>query len=251
MQGGYQILEKAVQMVVHHSIPTLRSITVEGHRGKDSGRVAAIIGVLVPTCAKHRRVAPRLVRVQIHHGAHGVVKAGKAIGAGLWPALEELIVPKCHGNTGHFSDLSSALRLGFAPNLRVLTWDDQSCINQTVDESVLWGLCSGKCPHMEKLSFMSPWSSHSLARTDSLKGALQACPNLRELRMDCTMSPGRKLGDLTASLQAGDLPCLTSLLVQTSTYRSGVGSKQYKEEVDELMQTATSRSPPIDLEVIP
>lgn len=235
---------------MHYSIPTLRSITVEGHRGKDSGRVAAIIGELVPTCAKHRQVAPRLVRVQIHHGANGVVKAGKAVAAGLWPALEELIVPRCHGNTGHFSALSSALRSGCAPNLRVLTWDDQSCIKQTVDESVLWGLCTGKCPHMEKLSFTSPWSSHSLARTDSLRGALQACPNLRELRMDCTRSPGRKLGDLTASLQAGDVPCLTYLLVQTSTYRHGVDSVRYKEEVDELKKTASSRSPPIDLEVV-
>lgn len=66
--------------MVVRSIPTLRSIRVAGRRGKDSGRVAAIIAELVPSSAKliNGRVAPKLTRVELVHGANAVVKAGKA-----------------------------------------------------------------------------------------------------------------------------------------------------------------------------
>lgn len=232
--------------MVQHSIPTLRSITVTGNRGKDSGRVAAIVGVLVPTSAKRRRVAPRLVRVELQHGANGIVKAGKAMGAGLWPALEELIVPNCHGNAGHFSGLSNALRSGCAPNLQVLNWDDQVCCKEGVDDLVLRALCAGKCPHMERLSFTANFVLAEV-RQDFLRGALQACPKLRELRMDCTTSPGKQLRDLAATLQAGHVPCLTSLFVRASTYRLAVPHSE--DEIDTLKKAAASRAPPIRLEV--
>ena len=78
----YQLLEKAVAKVVVRSIPTLRSISVKGRRGKDSGRVAAILAGMVPRSAKlmKDRVAPRLTRVELAHGADGVVKIGKVRG---------------------------------------------------------------------------------------------------------------------------------------------------------------------------
>lgn len=81
-QGGYQLLEKAVAKVVLRSIPTLRSISVKGRRGKDSRRVAAILAEMVPSSVKlmKDRVAPRLTRVELAHGADGLVKLGKVRG---------------------------------------------------------------------------------------------------------------------------------------------------------------------------
>lgn len=231
---------------MQHSIPTLQSITVAGNRGKDSGRVAAIVGVLVPISAKRHRIAPRLTRVEIRDGANGIVKAGKAIAAGLWPALEELVMTNCHGNNSHFSGLSKALRLGCAPNLRVLIWDNQVCGKDGVDDLVLGGLSAGNCPRIERMSFTdSFWLSE--LRLDNLRSALHACPNLRELRMDCTRSPGKQMRDLATALQAGDMPRLTSLFVRESGYRTLVASTD--EDINALKQAAAVRAPPIGLEV--
>lgn len=231
---------------MQHSIPTLQSITVTGSRGKDSGRVAAIVGVLVPVSTKRRRIAPRLTRVKIRDGANGIAKAGKAIAAGLWPALEELDMTNCHGNNSHFRDLSEALRLGCAPNLRVLIWDNQVCGQDGLNDLVLGGLSAGKCPRIERMSFTdSFWLSE--LRMDNLRSALRACPDLRELRMDCTRSPGRQMRDLAAALQDGDVPRLTVLFIRESRYR--VVERSTGEEIDALEQAAAKRAPPIDLEV--
>lgn len=243
LQGGYQILEKAVKRVVRHSIPTLRSITVKGRRGKDSGRVAAIIGELVPVSIKRHRVAPKLTRVELHHGANGIAKAGKAIVAGLWPALEELIVPHCHANLDHMQQLIFGLSLGYAPNLRSLNWDDQSCGKGGMDDAVLSAIRAGKCPHMERLSFTDNFFC-SEYRLGQLRGALQACSRLRELRMDCSRTPGDQLRDLTAALLAGDVPRLTSLYVRKPRSFHGLESP-HSEDVDALRQAAMSRVPAV------
>jgi len=249
-QGGYQILEKAVQRVVKHSVPTLRSITVTGNRGKDSLRVSAIIGVLVPNSSKLHRVVPSLTRVELRHGANGVVKAGKAIAAGLWPALEELIVANCHGNTGHFSELSKALAVGLPPKLRVLSWDTQSCTEFGVDDLMLRAISDGKCLHIERISFTENFYN-SRSSQESLAGALQACPNLRELRMDCTSLPGKQLRDLTSALLDGLVPRLTSLIVRVrSCHRAAdISASAIAENVKALKTAVASRSPPIHLEV--
>eukprot|EP00903_Cladosiphon_okamuranus_P020850 g19149.t1 len=244
--GGYQVLEKAVQRVVQHSIPTLQSIAVTGNRGKDSGRVAAIVGVLVPNTAKRHRIAPRLTQVKIRDGANGIVKVGKAIAAGLWPALEELDMTNCHGNNKHFSGLSKALRLGCAPNLRVLIWDNQVCSKDGVDDLILGGLSAGKCPRIERMSFTDNFWLSEL-RIDNLRSALHACPNLRELRMDCTRSPGKQMRDLAAALQAGDMPRLRSLFVRKSGYRAVAPCTD--QDINALKKAAAVRAPPIDLEV--
>lgn len=231
---------------MQHSIPTLQSITVTGNRGKDSGRVAAIVGALVPISAKRHRIAPRLTRVEIRDGANGIVKAANAIAAGLWPALQELILTNCHGNNSHFSGLSKTLRLGCAPNLRVLIWDNQCCGKDGVDDLVLWGLSAGNCPRIERMSFTDNFWLLEV-RLDNLRGALHACPNLRELRMDCTRSPGKQMRDLTAALQAGDMPRLTSLFLRESGNSSLVPSTD--EDTNALKHAVAARAPPIDLEV--
>ena len=85
-----------MRRVGRHSIPTLRAITVKevaGCHGRN--RVAPIIGELAQKC-----VAPKLTRVELRYGSTGVQKAGKAIAAGLWPELEELLLPHCHSNWG-------------------------------------------------------------------------------------------------------------------------------------------------------
>ena len=247
-QGGYQILEKAVQRVVEHSIPTLRSITVAGSRGKDSGRVAAIIGALVPNSSKRHRVAPKLTRVELRHAANGVVKAGNAIGAGLWPALEELIVPNCHGNKGHFFGLSKALTEGSAPNLRVLNWGNQSCIEEGVDDSVLRALSAGKCPRVERISFTDSFYG-SRSTLETLVGMLQACSTLRVLRMDCTDSPGKQLRDLTAALRDGLVPHLRFLSVRTQSYHTSADGSSFAEDMKALKTAGSLRSSLLCLEV--
>lgn len=244
LQGGNQILANLVQRVVPHSIPTLRSITVAGRRGKDSGRVAAIVGVLVPVAVKRHRLVPKLTLVELWHGANGVVKAGKAIAAGLWPALEELVMPSHHGNIGHFSGQVDALRRGCAPNLRVLDLKYQLMPNKKLSNSILWALSAGKCPHMEHLNFGSN-SYHFDERPslDALRGALQACSNLRELRMDCTGIPDEQLCDVLAALQAGKMPLLTFLLSIRTPKRAN------KVTVDALKKVTASRIPRIALRI--
>ena len=247
-QRGYQILEKAVQRVVEHALPTLSSITVAGRKGKDSGRVAAIIGALVPNHPKGHRVAPRLTRVELRHGANGIVKVGNAIGARLWPALEELIVPNCHGNKGHFSGLSKALSEGSAPNLRVLFWGNQSCTDDEVDDSMLRALSAGKCPRVERISFTG-YLYGSKSTLELLVGTLQSCPNLRELRMDCTNSPGKQLRDLTSALQDGCVPRLRFLSVRITCLHNQAFGPSVGEDVKALKRAASLRSSPLCLEV--
>ncbi|CAN0044462.1 unnamed protein product [Scytosiphon promiscuus] len=235
---GYQVLEKTVQRVVQHSIPTLCSISVSGGRGKDSAKVAAIIGALVPVSVKRHRVAPRLTRVHLRHGANGVVKAGKAIAAGLWPALEELQVPGCHGKIEHFLALSKALRSGQAPKLRVLNWDRQSLGAERVDNEVLGALSAGKCPRIERLSFTEKYYLREL-KLDSLGDALLACPNLLELRMDLPRAASQALGALTAVLQAEGVPRLASVAIRVRTFDG------LEAEIGALKIAAASRVPPI------
>lgn len=181
-QGGYQVLEEAVKRVVKHSIPTLRSITVRGRRGRDSPRVAAILGDLVSLAANRNRVAPNLVRVELNHGATAFSAAGKAIEAGLWPALEELVVPNCHAKLGHARKLVSALSSGRAANLRVLVWDEQaSTQHEHLDNAILSALSAGRCPRIERLSFAN--SKLRINPSYTLLNTILACPALRELRL--------------------------------------------------------------------
>ena len=181
-QGGYQVLEEAVKRVVRHSIPTLRSITVKGRRGRDSPRVASILSDLVSLAANRNRVAPNLVRVELNHGATAFSAAGKAIEAGLWPALEELIVPNCHAKLGHARKLVSALSSGRAANLRVLVWDEQaSTQHEHLDNAILSALSAGRCPRIERLSFANPKIRINVSYT--LLNMIIACPGLRELRL--------------------------------------------------------------------
>ncbi|CAM9613864.1 unnamed protein product [Ectocarpus sp. 4 AP-2014] len=182
-------------------------------------RVGAILGELVPLSAKRHRVAPRLSRVHLVDGATGVAKAGRAVAAGLWPALEELTFSHCRANAGHFRDLARGLRSGLAPRLRVLGWDDQSSVREaSIDDVILGALSWGKCPLVERLSFTGNrfCPEHSIGY---LEEALWVCPRLRELRMDCSRTPHRQLRVLAGALAGGHVPCLERLLVRaTATY---------------------------------
>ncbi|CAM9630955.1 unnamed protein product [Ectocarpus fasciculatus] len=239
-------LEEAIRRVVQHSIPTLREITIRGYPAYNGrARVGAILGGLVPLSAKRHRVAPRLARVHLEYGATGVAKAGKAVAAGLWPALEELTFSHCRANAGHFRDLARGLRSGLAPKLRVLGWDDQSCVRDVaVDDVILSALSWGQCPLVESLSFTG---NHFCPehRIGYLEDVLWACPRLRELRMDCSRTPHHQLGILARALVGGHVPRLERLLVRAT-------APYYRDSDVQLLalkQAAASRSPPVELEL--
>ena len=239
----YKAAEEAVKRVVRHSIPTLGSVTVSGRRGDGRSRVAPIIGELVPLSAKRHRVAPQLRRVELIAGATGVAKAGKAVAAGLWPALEVLKFPHCRANAGHFEELAHGIRTGRVPHLRVLNWDDQSCIRKKpVDDVILSALAWGKCPRIESLSF----TGNHFCPEDKivyLKDALKACPSLRMLNMDCSRSPSIQLHHLSRTLREGHLPNLEGLFVRaTAPYYRGSDA-----ELKALREAAASRQPPVKL----
>ena len=240
----YKTLEEAVKRVVRHSIPTLRRITVNGGVRQDGrARVAPIIGELVPLSAKHHRVAPQLKWVELIAGATAVAKAGKAVAAGLWPALEVLSFTHCRANAGQFEDLADGIFAGRVPNLRTLEWDDQSCIRKkSVDDVILSALGGGACPRLESLSFKD---NHFCPEYSILylKDALRACPNLRVLAMDCSRKPCMQLRDLAQALRKGWMPKLDFLFVRaTAPYYRGSDV-----ELKALREAAASREPPVVL----
>ncbi|CAM9207846.1 unnamed protein product, partial [Ectocarpus fasciculatus] len=207
--------------------------------------VGAILGGLVPLSAKRHRVAPRLVRVHLEDGATGVAKAGKAVAAGLWPALEVLTFSHCRANAGHFRDLARGLRSGLAPRLRELGWDDQSKIRDVaIDDVILGALSWGQCPLVQRLSFTGNrlCPEHSIGY---LEEALWVCPRLRELRMDCSRKPHHQLRVLAGALVGGHVPRLERLLVRAT-------APYYRDSDVELLalkRAAASRSPPVELEL--
>lgn len=143
-------------------------------------------------------------------------KAGEAIALGLWPALEVLEVPHCRAKASNFEALARGLKTGCAPNLRVLNWDDQASNRKIpLDNLILSALAAGQCPLIERLSFTGNYRCPE-ARIDKLKCALRACPNLRELCMDCSVKARNELRDLHASLEAGYVPHLNFLFVRSS-----------------------------------
>lgn len=240
----YKSLEDVVRKVVRHSIPTLLWIEVNGGLRQDGrARVAPIIGELVPLSAKRHRVAPHLKRVELIAGAAGIAKAGKAVAAGLWPALEVLSFTHCRANAGHFKDLAVGLSEGRAPNLRTLAWDDQSCIRKRpVDDVILSALAGGGCPRLESLSFKDNHFCPEY-RILFLNDALRACPNLRVVAMDCSRKPCMQLHDLARALRKGWMPKLDFLFVRaTAPYYRGSDV-----ELKALREAAESREPPVML----
>ncbi len=219
----------------------MRWITVTGGTKRKNGRarVAPIIGEL----AVNHRVAPHLCCVELVAGATGVAKAGKAVAAGLWPKLKVLMFPHCRANRGHFEELAHGLALGRAPKLRVLIWDDQSCIRKRpIDELLLSALVWRRCPRIERLSFTNNHfcPEHMILY---LKEVLRACPSLRILEMDCSRRPCVQLHDLARALRKGHAPNLEYLFVRATApyYRgSDVGLKALRE-------AAASREPPVTL----
>lgn len=234
-----------MKRVVRHSIPTLRTIIIKGDtRGVDSRNVAAVLGELVPLSAKRHRVAPLLTRVTLADGSNAVAKAGKAIAAGLWPSLQELFLSHCHANAGHFKNLAVGLSSGRAPMLRVLNWDGQTNHRETpLDVVILSALAAGKCPHIQCLSFTNNKVCPEY-RIDCLRDALRACPNLRELRMDCSRSPRRDAQVLTRALKAGETPRLASLFIRSTTSFGEIG-KKIPNELPVLKREAAARVPPV------
>ncbi|CAM9521291.1 unnamed protein product [Hapterophycus canaliculatus] len=241
---AYFAQQQAVKRVVRHSITTLQEITISSCTGPGNVPLAHILGELVPRSAKRRRVAPRLAKVHLVAGATGVAKAGKAVAAGLWPALEVLTFSHCRANAGHFKDLASGLSARLAPRLRVLYWGDQSSIRKNpIDDVVLTALSRGGCPLIEHLSFTG---NHFCPekRIECLLGALRACPLLRTLRMDCSRTPHLELRDLARALEAGHAPNLELLFVRATTRYYRGSDVQLKA----LRRAAASRKPPVELE---
>lgn len=229
-----------MKKIVQHSIPTLRSISAEGFH------VNNILDELVPRSAKRYRIVPNLNRVVLHGQATCIARAGRAIAAGLWPALEKFIVPHCSANASYFSNLAHGIRSGCVPNLRLLRWDHQTTNRKrSLDSLLLSALAAGKCPRIERLSFTENDFCPEY-RIDSLRDALRACPNLRVLRMDCSRDPGNELRAVTAALEAGEVPRLTYLFMRsTKAYHP---SNRTKEGVRALKQAAAARVPPVRVE---
>lgn len=210
----------------------------------DSRNVAAILGVLVPLSAKRHRVAPVLTRVRVRDGSNAVAKVGKAIAAGLWPELQQLFLPHCHANAGHFRNLAVGLRSGRAPELRVLNWDGQTYHREKpLDVVILSALAAGKCPRIKSLSFTENKFCPEY-RIDSLGDALRACRNLRELSMDCSRSPCREVEVLTRALQAGYAPRLEILFIRSSKPFREIGTNM-RGHLQALRTVAASRAPRI------
>ncbi|CAB1115957.1 unnamed protein product [Ectocarpus sp. CCAP 1310/34] len=208
-------------------------------------RVGAIRGELVPLSAKRHRVARRLARVHLVDGATGAAKAGKAVAAGLRPALEVPTFSHCRANAGHFRDLARGLRSGLAPRLRVLGWDDQSTIRDAaLDDVILGALSWGHCPLVERLSFTGTrfCPEHSIRYLEEM---FWVCPRLRELRMDCSRTPHHQLRVLAGALAGEHVPRLERLLVRAT-------APYYRDSDVELLAlklAAASRSPPVALEL--
>lgn len=206
--------------------------------------VAHILGELVPLSASRRRVTPRLTRVRLVAGANAVARAGKAVAAGLWPAIEELDFSHCRANASQFADLARGMSDGLVPRLRALNWDDQSCIRKrAVDDVLLEALARGRCPLVERLSFTGNHFCPEY-RIDRLFDALRACPLLRELRMDCSRTPQSELRALTRALVAGHCPRLELLFVRATAPHCPADDVCLKA----LRSAAASRSPPVKLE---
>ena len=161
----------------------------------------------------------------------------------LWPALEVLKLSHCRANAGHFEELAHGIRVGRVPHLRVLNWDDKSCIRKRpVDDVILSALAWGRCPRIESLSFTRNHfcPEHSILY---LKDALKACPGLLSLEMDCSRRPCVQLRDLTCALRKGHLPNLVYLFVRaTAPYYRGSDV-----ELKALREAAASRGPPVML----
>lgn len=197
---------------MRHAIPTLRSITVRTERGK-----SPVLDALIPRSSKRFVVAPKLTRVVLRGQPTLVHKAGKAMAAGLWPALQDLDVSSCRANASQFENLARALRAGRAPRLRVLIWDSQSWTRaQGLHDAVLAALASGQCPLVELLSFADNrfFPEHCIGM---LGDALMACSNLRVLEMDCAQSPEIVIYTLRRALETRYryVPRLTWIKVQT------------------------------------
>ncbi|CAM9827065.1 unnamed protein product, partial [Ectocarpus fasciculatus] len=112
------------------------------------------------------------------------------------------------------ASLVHGLRKGNAPFLRVLDWGGQSRTTASINNCLLYALSAGpKRPRIEVLNFSNN-STFFDEKLPNLRGALRACPGLRELRMDSTQTPYDQLGDLTLALEAGDVPRLRSLYVR-------------------------------------
>lgn len=221
-------------------IPTLRSINLFVRGGKCS-----VLDALIPRSSKRFVVAPNLTCVKLRGQATLVHKAGKAIDAGLWPALEELNLSECRANVGHFKNLVRAIWSGRALNLRLLNWNGQSeNRDKRLDDVVLSALASGQCPLIEHLSFTGNrfCPEHAI---DMLGYALRACSNLRVLKMDCSRAPGRELRTLTRVLEAGHVQHLAWIFARaTKPYDARDGMR---EGVKALRRAAEQRANPVEV----
>lgn len=206
-----------------------------------------MLDALVPLSTKQYRVASNLVRVELVDGPSGVAKAGRAIAAGLWPALEELVVARCHANAEQFKKVAQGIASGKVPNLRVLNWDRQTYHRRRpLDDVLLLALSAGKCPLIESLSFTDNRFCPEFS-IFYIRQALRACPKLQELRMDCSRTPRNELVELVSALREGSAPHLASLFVRsTKAYHM---SDETKPAVQALRETVQLRIPPVCVEV--
>ncbi|CAN0192792.1 unnamed protein product, partial [Ectocarpus fasciculatus] len=186
--GGYQRLEEAIKRVVVHSATSLRSIVVTGSgRPKaDNKTVFAILQALVYYLPLTLRMARAISHVEVAESQKALLAASRALKSNIWPGLEELVLRNNRAKDSAVASLVHGLRKGNAPFLRVLDWGGQSRTTASINNCLLYALSAGpKRPRIEVLNFSNN-STFFDEKLPNLRGALRACPGLRELRMDST-----------------------------------------------------------------
>lgn len=205
-----------LQGEVDYSIPTLRSVAILGANGKDT---SGIVDALLPS---KWRVVPNLVSLELSDiigssiGINPIRKIGEAIETlDQLPALEELTFQNCSTLESDIGPLAAALKKGNARQLRALNLCNQHGNLGSTPNLLLEALAHGvgSRPLLQVLSFAENWSFVN-APLLHLRAALEACPGLRTLRMDCTLMPAPELRELPTALKMRQLPRLEYISVR-------------------------------------
>lgn len=233
-----------------YSIPTLRSVSICGTNGKDT---SGMVSALLPS---KWRVVPNLVALELSDiiadastGVNPIRKIGEAIERyAQLPALEELTLRNCSTLESDIGPLAAALKKGNAPELRVL-----SCCNNegnlgSVTELLLEALAHGAHwrPELQVLSFADNWSFVNTPLLH-LKEALQACPRLRTLRIDCSLEPAPELRSLATSINQRQQPALEHVFVRVPSVMSD--DEPTRGSAEYLSSVAETREEPFSLEM--
>lgn len=226
--------------MVANAIPTLRSITVQEYSRRDDGKVVAIISTLIQQNPVDQHVSPLLTKIVIAHSSTSVKRIGAGMFAGLFPALQSLTIANCHANKGHMNDLIQAVAEGRVSALREVIWDGLAGGEKVVSNLMLEAFSRAKCPEIELLSFIDN-RGFDQTSLSFLTATLTACPRIREVRMDTTMTPAVQLQEFIVMLNAGNVPRLGRLEIRLPSEVALGTEDGIMEQMKTLEQAGPSR----------